>query len=205
MKCAGVVVSLLILAGALALGGCVSHASAPAPAPDNPDLRLAEARRHVENAQYLQERHRDKEAVDEYVAALKTYHDLPAAWYNLGVLLQGQKKYAESNEALQVAAEMETVDPRPYTALGLGAQELGWTEDAARYYDKALERNPNYLPALKKSVEVGQMLDRYDDHMLDRCRRALTQETDPKWVDYLKRMQLKAQERVVRAGGSAGR
>jgi tetratricopeptide (TPR) repeat protein len=205
MKCAGVVVSSLALTAALLLCGCAAWRASPPAATDNPDVRLAEARRHVEKAQYLQDHGREREAVDEYVVALKTYHDLPVAWYNLGVLLQGQKKYAESVEALQVAADMDVSDPRAYTALGIGAQDLGWIEDAARYYDKALERNPNYLRALKKSVEVGQLLDRYDDRMLDRCHRALLQETDPKWVDYLKRMQLKAQERVARAGGSAGR
>jgi tetratricopeptide (TPR) repeat protein len=205
MKGSGLAIIMMTGALALTVDGCAAHQSAEAPAVDNADARLAEARRHVESAQYLQQQGRDKEAIDEYVSALKLYHDYPAAWYNFGVLLQGQKKYGEAAEALQVAADLDLADPRAYTALGLQAQELGWLEEAAKYYDKALERNPNYLPPLKKSVELGQLMDRYDDKMLERARRALLQESDPKWVEYLKRMQLKAQERVVRAGGSTGR
>lgn len=197
------VLSLSVVSIVLVCGGCTAGKS-EAVALDDAQLKMSRAHELVMSAQRAQHAGKMDEAIKTYAEALKLHRDYPAAWYNFGVLLQGQKKYAEAAEALQVAADLDLTDPRAYAALGFQAQELGWFDEALKYYSRALERNPNYLPALKKAVESGQLLDRYDDAMLERARRALLSETDPKWVEYLKRMQLKAQERVGRAGGSTG-
>jgi tetratricopeptide (TPR) repeat protein len=158
---------------------------------------IAQAQVQINNGQI-------EDAINLYKQSVSLYPQDAFAWYNLGVLCSRQKRFAESAEAWNMATTLDAKDPRAYFALGLQVQELGWLSDASEFYNRALDRDPNYLPALKKSVQVDQLTDSYKDVTLERIRRALLQETDPAWVDYLRRMQLKTQERVARSGGNTG-
>lgn len=192
------------LSMAALLAGC-SGKAASSNGPETVDAKRVQADKLIAKAQELTAAGQDYDAINVYKEAVTLYPGNAFAWYNLGVLCSRHNRLRESAEAWQVAADLEPVDPRAYTAIGLQYQEQGWLVDAGRYYNRALERDPNYLPALKKSIEVDQLSDNYTDVTLDRIRKALQQETDPKWVEYLRRMQLKTLERVSRAGGSTGR
>lgn len=144
------------------------------------------------------------EAINLYKESVLLYPQQPAAWYNLGVLCSRQKRLAESSEAWVMAASIDATDPRPLFALGLQKQNLGWLDDAADLYSRALERDPNHLDSLRKSVEVDQLKGRYTDVTLDRIRRAQLQETDPEWGRFFRETLLKTQERVSRSGGNTG-
>lgn len=143
-----------------------------------------------------------REAIDLYARSIQIDPSSSAAWYNLGLLQQQDQQYAAAAESFQKAAELDPRDPRPHFAFGSQLQQLGWLDEAEKYYALALDRQPSHLPSLKQSVQIGQLLDRYDDKMLDRTRRALQMTNEPVWREYLQRMQLMAQERVSRGGGS---
>lgn len=191
---------------AAALTACSSSPPPPPPtAAQELNERHLQAQRDYDKAQELTAAGQYQDAINLYKEAvcLDPHHLL--AWYYLGVLCNHQHMYPEAVEAWRVAADVGPTDPRPYFALGLQYQDLGRYEDAAACYTRALDRDPDHLPSLKKAVEVDQLQDNYTDITLDRINRALLRETDPKWVDFLRLMQLKTRERVARAGGNTGR
>jgi tetratricopeptide (TPR) repeat protein len=197
--------TLAAVSVAAALTACSStHTQADANAPQTVDQRRAQAQRDFDKAQELTVAGQYEDAINLYKEAVTLDPKHMLAWYYLGVLCNHQNRYAEAVEAWRVAADIDTSDPRAYFALGLQYQELGILADAAACYNRALERDPSHLPSLKKSVEVDQLRDIYTDVTLDRIRKALLRETDPKWGDYLRLMQIKAEERVARAGGNTG-
>lgn len=185
-------VAVFASAALLTLGGC----SGKEVLSDDPQVRLMKAHEIAQDAQELQRKGKIDEAIALYTKSAQTSRAYAPAWYNLGVLLMEQDRSMEAAEALTVAAESDLTDPRPHTALGLLAQKLVHYDEAARYYAQALERNDRYLPALRKSVEVDQLRDRYDDVTLQRVRKALYLETDPAWKDFLMRQKLKAEQRI---------
>ena len=198
--------TLAVVVTAVALTACSSSSSSTeASATQTVDQRRAQAQRDFDKAQELTNAGQFEDAINLYKEAVTLDPKHLLAWYYLGVLCNHQSRYAEAVEAWRVAADLDNTDPRAYFALGLQYQELGILEDAAECYERALERDPSHLPSLKKAVEVDQLQDNYTDVTLDRIRKALLRETDPKWVDYLRLMQLKAKERVGRAGGNTGR
>lgn len=92
---------------------------------------------------------RTAEAIEHYRRLLARRHDLPEAHYNLALLYRKEKRYQEAlaayGEALELGLE------RPHEALanmGVVWSELHRPEEAARMYERALEADPDYLPAL---------------------------------------------------------
>lgn len=191
----------LALTIALVLGATLAGCATPRPVLDSPAARLNEAHELAQKAQAEDRAGRADKAIAMYEEATRLAPDYAPAWYNMGVLLMDRKNNLDAATALQTAAELDLSDPRPYTALGLLAQELLQYDAAASYYTKALERSDRYLPALRKAVEVDQLRDKYDDTTLQRARRALYLEADPQWKEYLLRQKLKAEQRVSRAAG----
>lgn len=201
--------ALLPAAGLLVALSLASCATTPTPPSAHTQAQALEANRVqaerlIAQAQVQVSNGQIEDAINLYKQAVSLYPQDAFAWYNLGVLCSRQKRLSESAEAWNMAATLDAKDPRAYFALGLQVQDLGWLSDAADFYNRALDRDPNYLPALKKSVQVDQLTENYGDVTLERIRRALLQETDPTWVEYLRRMQSKTQERVARSGGNTG-
>jgi tetratricopeptide (TPR) repeat protein len=188
----------LVTCCALALAATLCACASAPVALDDEQARLAEAHRLAQSAQALAKAGQRDKAVEQYAQAVATHREFAPAWYNLGVLLAEQGKHAQAAEAYSAAAEYNLTDPRPHTGLGLIAQELLHYDEAADYYAMALERDPNYLPALRKSIEIDQLRDSYSDETVQRVRRALYRETDQQWKDYLLRQKLKADERLSR-------
>jgi len=199
--------ALAPLAGVLAiaaLSACSTTSKPPLTTAQAAEAQRNEAQHLFDQAQSFTAGEQYDDAINLYKRAVSIDPKNMLAWYYLGVICNHQQRYAEAVEAWRVAADIAPMDPRPYFALGLQYQELGMYGDAAACYDRSLEAQSDYLPALKKSVEVDQLNDNYTDVTLKRINLALLRETDPKWVYFLRMTQLKTQERVSRAGGSTG-
>ena len=70
-------------------------------------------------------------------------------------------------------------------------QQRGYMEEASRYYAQALERDENYLPALRESIYVDRHeRNRIDEHIARRIRRAMLLETDPQWLAFFERQKI---------------
>jgi tetratricopeptide (TPR) repeat protein len=200
MKISAARLGALAIAAAVALAtGCAGSGSAVVDQAISP---REQAEPVLLSAQTSARAGKRTDAIELYKKSLAIDESNAAAWYNLGLLLQQDQQFAAAAESFQRAAELDTRDPRPYFAFASQLQQLGWLDEAEKYYALALDRQPSHLPSLMQAVQVGQLLDKYDDKMLDRSRRALQLTTDPKWREYLQRMQLMAQERVSRGGGS---
>ncbi len=174
------------LASALVLGACASTSnqdngrtttsrSTASPATITAAFELAG------DAQNDEERGRTDQAIAKYRAALQRYREFPAAWNNLGVLLMEEGRFLEAGECFAAAADLAPLDPRPAYNLGLTWDRAGYLEEALRHYNRALDRDPRYLPALRGSIRTQRYLAQGDLHTLERLRSALLLEQDPEW------------------------
>jgi tetratricopeptide (TPR) repeat protein len=116
-----------------------------------------------------------------YREAVATYAEFAPAWNNLGVSLMLQERYLEAAEAFDRAAELAPADPRPPYNRGLLWFRRAYPREALPFFLVALERDPNYLPALRAAVQTEIRLRESSTATLDRIQRALLLETDPKW------------------------
>lgn len=192
---------LLLLPGLTAclLAACNSDpARTTEPDPDaaelatmnEPTRQVLRAQRLVNEANELAESGRRIEAIARYREAITVYRDFTAAWNNLGVVLVKENRNLEAAEAFRVAADLSPTDPKPMCNLADMWFKQGYLEDAARYYSAALERDANYLPALRQSVRVDELRQHSDEATSERIRKALLLETDPVWHAYLERRKL---------------
>ena len=193
---AGLVAGGLALVTALSvLGGCKGASSRLVLPPVESDAALiGKATQSVKDAQRLEIEGKNKEAMDKYREAINTYHDMPVAWNNLGRLLMMDSEAMQAAEAFKTAAELSPSDPVAMYNLGCLWESRNWLEDAAKWYDQAIVRDPNYLPALRRRVIIDQKLDRVDKETFEDIRRALLLEKDPWWIDRLQRARLRLQQ-----------
>ncbi len=190
--------SCALALAALSLGAC--NASRPAlpmgETPQQISLQIDTAASLVRDAQRLEVAGRDREAADKYREAISTYRELPVAWNNLGRLMMKESSNLAAAEAFKTAAELSPTDPRPLHNLGTLWESLGYLDDAARWYSEALQRDENYLPALRRSAIVEGIRNRPDATTLDRIRRALLLEKDPWWKDKFRRDRLRFEDLI---------
>jgi len=180
-----------VLAALLILPGCVNDNNASKP--DNQSLAnesITKAQEAAAKAQEYAAADRPIEAIDQYRRALALYRDFPAAWNNLGLLLLDQNRAMEAAEAFKSAAELSPSDPRPVKNIGDVWQKQLYFDEAFRRYEQALERDPNYLPALREAIRVDALRDSRNEATAARIQRAIAQETDPAWREYLLRQKV---------------
>ena len=146
--------------------------------------RKQEALDHYNLASQLHLDEKYDEALAEYRKALELDDKLYAAWNNMGQLLMAQGNYADAVSAYQIASGIETTDPRPEYNIGLAYQKVGWAQDSYTHFEKALQRDPNYIPALRGAIRSAEMLGMGDQTILDYIKNAQLRDTDPKWRDY---------------------
>ena len=128
-------------------------------------------------------------AIEKYQQAVSTWREMPAAWNNLGVLMMEEQNYAGAVGAFKVAADLSPTDPRPLENIAVSYVKSGWATDALKYYGMALERDPNRLESLRGAIRTAEMVRVRDDATLERIRRALLIEPDPKYREYFERQQ----------------
>jgi tetratricopeptide (TPR) repeat protein len=200
-----IVPAALCMLLALPLGACgIRSSGGPVEIPD-PSVQIRQAQDLARRAQEADKSGRKDEAVALYRQAVQSYRDFPAAWNNLAVLLMEQQKNMEAFEAFQVAAELAPTDPRPPANMGMLWQKLGYPGDAGKFYTTALERDPNYLPALRESVLLDTQLDKVTSETANRVRRALQIETDRAWREELMRRHTIIEERLASGKDSGAR
>lgn len=183
-----------------ACAGCKSRRAFNIPEPETAEQRaaaLARAESLAREAQHLELAGKEDKAVEKYVAAIGEYRDLPVAWANLGVLLDKQGKNLDAAEAYKTASELAPTDPRPLYNLGTLWEKLGYLDDAARWYDESLHRDPNYLPALRRSVLVDDLRNKLSQTTSERLKKAILLEREPWWINRFKRIQQRMDERPL--------
>lgn len=200
-----------VLLVAVLAHGCASSSSAPAPQADPEAAELAtmnaatqqvlRAQKLVNQGDEMARAGRPLEAIARYREAIGVYQDFPAAWNNLGVVLMKQNRNLEAAEAFRVAGDLSPTDPKPMSNLGDLWFNQGYLDDAARFYGAALERDAHYQPALRQAVRVDHLRQRSDEATSERIRKALLQETDPVWHQYLERRKLVVEQHLRDKGG----
>lgn len=138
------------------------------------------------------------QAIEQYRAALAISTEMPEVWNNLGIQLMRLEDYLAASEAFTVAMQMSPTDPRPCENLGVVYDRTRWAEESLKYFDMALERSPNYLPALRGAIKAAHLLGEADEKRLAQVRRALMIETDPKMREFFEREQVRISGRIDR-------
>jgi len=128
---------------------------------------------------------KSEEAISLYNQALAEYREFPAAWLNLGVLYMKAGDGLRASEALKNAADTDMTDPRPYYNMGVMYEDKNLFPDAIKYYNLALERDPNLLPALRRSVVLEMQTNSLTPASGERAHRALMLESDSKYKNLL--------------------
>jgi tetratricopeptide (TPR) repeat protein len=92
---------------------------------------------------------RSAEAIEHYHRLLARKPDLADAWYNLALLLKKEKRWREAVEAYEKALALGVERPHEVLSnLGVLSSEMHRPEDARQAYERALEADPGFVPAL---------------------------------------------------------
>lgn len=190
----------------VALAGCQSRPYADLPStPTDTNKQITQASAIVREAQRYELAGNDTEAIAKYREAINTYTELPVAWNNLGRLLMKRSENLGAADAFKTASELSPTDPRPLYNLGALWEGLGYLEDAQRWYNQALNRDHDYLPALRRYIIIEEIFLNPDPTTFERVQTALLIEKDPWWIDRFKRARQRftEAERERRADGPA--
>ncbi len=147
--------------------------------------RRAQALEQYRRASTLHAQGETDEALSAYRKALELDDKLYGAWNNMGQLLMDQGNFADAVSAFKIASGIEPTDPRPEYNIGLVYQKVGWAQDSFEHFQSALDRDPNYIPALRGIIRSAEMLGKGDPQILGYIRNAQLRETDEQWNDYL--------------------
>lgn len=177
--------------GAVLLAGCTADLNQRPD--DSAGQRAIEANRLLSEGVHAQKAGRLDAATDFYKRSVELNPNLSAAWNNLGIVLMEQVRYLDAAAAFKRAAEVSTDpnDARPYANLGLVYNDAGFSEQSLQYYQLALDRDPNWLPALRGTALAARKLNKSDDRLAEAMRRGLMVETDIKWRDVFERERLR--------------
>jgi Tfp pilus assembly protein PilF len=145
-----------------------------------------EAREHYTRATELSAKGDTEGALAEYRKALELDDQLYAAWNNMGQLLMDKGNYADAVAAFQIASGIEPTDPRPLYNTGLAYQRVGWAADAYASYERALERDANYLPAMRGLARSAEMMGSSSLKLLEILKQAQLRERDEQWRNYFR-------------------
>lgn len=185
------------LALALLCGVLSACATPPAPTMPDPAISVRKAQEIATEAEDLERRGDIDGAIIRYRDAIAVYSDFFLAWNNLGRLQLEKNNALDAANSFKTASELAPKDPRPLKNLGDVWAKQSYFEEASRYYNAALERDPNFLPALRESVRMDHLRDNRNEATAARIQRALLQETDPKWREFLLRQKQLA-ERFIK-------
>ena len=183
---------LLVLAASL-LAACASHAPTPAERTTRPrDPR--QALQIASRAQAAAEDGRTDDAIRLYNEALLHDDSLAFAWNNLGLELMERQAYQDAVLSFTRAADLTPSDPRPMTNAGIAFHRAGFDREALRHFEYALERDPNWLEALRGAGRAARRLYLSDDRALERVRHALLIEPDDRWRSFFERERIRIEQ-----------
>jgi len=179
----------------LALSGCNAQADLNNPESVNTN-RNAEAYRLSIEAQQAQRAGRNTDAITLYQRAAELQPNMPGVWNNLGVLLMERQLYLDAVTAFKREADISPEDPRPYENLGLAYSEAQHAEESIKYYELALERDPNRVESLRGLARVSRARAAADPKIADHLRRALLLETDPTWRKFFENERIRVESQL---------
>ena len=185
------------------LSGC-SGSSGPPRGEDaavaQPSRDRAKALEAFNRASRLQRDDKLDEALEAYRDSIEADDSFFAAWNNMGQLLMARRNYADAVAAFRVAGDLQPSDPRPEYNIGLAYQTIGWAEESYQHFERALERDQNYLPALRGVVRSAEMLGKGTPRVLEYIRSARLRETNEDWRDYFDRQHFRVKELIDQRG-----
>lgn len=201
-KRGGMIVWACAVAVAGVMGGCKSSSPAEIAAFEerNSAVQIQKAAALVRDAQRLELAGDTQGAITKYKEAIEQYNELPVAWNNLGRLLMESKENLQAAEAFKQASELSPSDPVPVHNLGVLWESVGYLGDASHWYDQALQRDPQYLPSLRRYLLVKELKSDRDAIVGERLRTALMLESDPWWITRFKRMHQQYEETTAPHG-----
>lgn len=139
------------------------------------------------------------EAIKYTQQAVSVNPDFGAAWNNLGLAFMQRGRdtdYIAAQQSFQKAAGLLPSDPTPYRNLGLLYQARGFEDDALRNFENALLVNEYDIQSLRGATQSIKLLRKADPLTLDRLRKAQMIETDPTWLDIIKRERIRVQNEL---------
>ena len=169
------------------------------PAHAHTQRQRQEALEHYSTASDLHIAGDTDEALAEYRRALELNEKLYAAWNNMGQLLLMQGNYSDAVAAYQIASGLEPTDPRPEYNIGLAYQKVGWAQDSYTHFENALDRDPNFIPALHGIIRSAEMLGMGDPKIMGYIKNAQLQETSDQWREYLSTQYFRVQAAIDNA------
>lgn len=146
--------------------------------------RLVEAQRLAEQAERTDDPAKAEELLRE---AVRLFPQHSAYWTNLGTALAQQNDFGGASEAYGVAADLDPTDPRPLYNIGTLWAKRYYPREASEYYERALDRDPNYLNAMRGLVRVRSAYLDYDREVLEVVDRAIILEKDDEWRRFFQR------------------
>ena len=135
-------------------------------------------------------------ALQRYRESIDKDNTIFATWNNMGQLLMQQKNYADAVAAYKVASDLQISDPRPDYNIGLAYQTIGWGEESYTHFQRSLDRDANYLPALRGAVRSAEMLGAGDQRVLDYIRNGQLRETNEQWREYFDRQRFRVEKLI---------
>lgn len=165
----------------------------------------AKSLEYVRQGQRFEKSKKLDKAIEQYKLAVQTYSESPFAWNNLGRLYMQRQENMEAAQAFEQAARLSPSDPVPVHNMGALYESMGWENDAQRYYSEALQRDPNYVPSLRRSVWLDVSYNKITDLTEQRLKRALALNKDPKWQELLLRAKVRMHDGSTDAIQKSGR
>lgn len=200
-KAHSILATVVLLAGVI--GGCARTGRAPRPTPA--ERSTQQAVELAARAEQAMRREQWTESVALNREAVAANPALGGAWTNLGVGLMNLHENLEAAQCFQRAAELLPTDPKPFESLALLHMNMGWHEHALQLYDMSLERSPYWLPSIRGSVLAAKNLNRSTDDGLDRIKRGLLVEKDPKWRRLFETEQVRVSQDLAESRRREGR
>lgn len=149
-------------------------------------------------AQAEEKAKRPDKAIELYQQALAASPDQHwGVWNNLGMLLLDRGDYFGAASAFRRASELPPRESTPLVNLGVTFHRAGHDQPALDAFEKALERDPNSLDALRGALVAGQRLRVTSQTALERLDRAVMLERDTAWRVVFERERIAMRNRLA--------
>lgn len=174
------------VAAGCVLASCANKSSDSFEMPDSarseaPVEQIRKAHELASRAEAEGKAKRYDRAIDLYQQAIANYRNFPSAWLNLGVMHMRLGNGLAAVEAFKVASDLDPGDPRAMYNIGAIYEEKFYYKEAISWYNQALDRDPNLLPALRRSIYLEMQTNSFTPASKDRVMRAIMVETDPQY------------------------
>jgi tetratricopeptide (TPR) repeat protein len=105
-----------------------------------------DAKKAFEKGTDAMKKHKTEEAEKSFTKAVETYPKYAVAWYQLGLIYEGQKKNDEAHKAFESSLQADAKYVNPYAELTrMSAKDQDWKQ-TVEYSDKLIKLNPYLSP-----------------------------------------------------------